>query len=116
MLHGKTSCLQTVCQHPKCVPPVVMQCDIVAAPQPLIGRNGDDRNASGLEDTKCFCHGFTVIIDVLKDIECDHRIKAGIHKWQLGATGFDDIRVATLAAEVKGHRFDIDAGCGSDTA
>jgi hypothetical protein len=61
-------------------------------------------------------HGFTVIIDVLKDIEGDHRIKAGIHEWQFGATGFDDIRVAAFAAKVEGHWFDIHAGCRSDTA
>jgi hypothetical protein len=116
MLHGKPSRLKTVCQHPEGVPPMVMQCDIVAAPQPLVRRYGNDRNASGLEHTECFFHGFAVIIDVFKDIKGHYCIKTRIHKWQLCAACLNDIRMATLAAEVKGHRFDIDAGCRADTA
>jgi hypothetical protein len=115
VLHCKSSRLEALRKQPKRITPVVMQCDIVAAPKPLIRWHGDHCHTARFQNAKSLFHSLAVIIDVFKYIEGDHRIKACIHKGKLGPTGLDDICVPALAAEIEGHWFDINAGGRSDT-
>jgi hypothetical protein len=48
MLYGKSCIGQALRQETERVAAVVMECDIVAAPETLIGRYGDDCDASRL--------------------------------------------------------------------